>query len=1302
MSDFKSIADVPEMLELWDFDKNPENPKTVSSISRLPYYWKCKLCGYEWPTTPRTRTRTKGKCPACKGTGKRPDTVKDIPFLMEQWDFSKNTVDPATILISSKKKFFWKCKKCGKEWPTSPQSRYDAKGKCPSCDSNKSVQPGVNDVFTLVPELKKIYDFEKNEGFDIEHQGWSSREPIACKCPDCGREWSTIINSQIRKNGDSYELVGCDHKNRNRRKYIPTVSERPNLMHFWDTEKNNLDPATTSSATEDPAYWNCPDCGYSWSGSIRARDRSNSGECPCCKTQKVLIPGVNDALTLLPDLKRLYNFRKNEELGLDPFSFRLGEQNIYCWWKCPDCGYEWNSTISSRLDRKDGKIIVRQCQNCYYNDPSRITPVASMPKLMRFWDFKENKKHGLDPNLVSAYSPLPANWHCKKCDYRWPATIRSRARTPDACPFCDSHNVIIPGKNDVLTLLPDFANFYDFDTNEANGIDIRKRGISSSQSVHYRCKNCNYEWDGPIAGRIGTDILGNKFVFECPSCRDRSATTRRVPYSLAYPKLVDLYNTEHNICQLDDITTAQARNRLFYWTCPDCHTDFTAYIATIIHALENITSICPKCSGTNSSPDESFASEYPEYLDAYADTDIDPYTVAPYSSIMVTWQCKNGHIRDDSFWRIAHSGIDCPICKGTKLVKGVNTFADYFPQYIPMYSPNNIWKPDEIFYDSRRWLKWICNICHGEYGAYVKEIVNGKECPFCSDKYPLPGFNTLAVKHPDIAAIWSDKNEISADETLVNGNYAIWTCPVCHGNYNAPIKDVVDGKANCPYCNDRKVLPGFNSLAAKYPDIAAIWSDKNQFSADQILPNTTMAFWTCPTCHGDYPARINKVINGKVECPYCNNKKVLPGFNSLAVKYPDIANMWSTQNKLSADQVLPNVNYALWTCPTCHGDYSARIIEVVNGETNCPYCNNRKLLPGFNSLAVKHPDIAKMWSKQNRFSADQVLPNTNMATWTCPTCHGNYSARIIDVINGEVDCPYCNDRKVLPGFNSLADKYPDIAKMWSKQNRFSADQVLPNTNMATWTCPTCHGDYSARIIDMINGKVDCPYCNDRKVLPGFNSLAVKHPDIAKMWSKQNRFSADQVLPNINIATWTCPTCHGDYSARIIEVINGEAECPYCNNKKLLSGFNSLADKYPDIVNLWSDQNELSPNQVLPNTTIATWTCPTCRENYPARIIDVINGIADCPYCSGRKALPGKTSFAALHPDLMEDWDFIANYCLVNPDEILDTYSQKVWWNCKRSSEHKYPLSPADKVFYQKRHRESCPYCKGRRRKKKFF
>ena len=120
MSDFKSIADVPEMLELWDFDKNPEDPKTVSSISRLPYYWKCKLCGYEWPTTPRTRTRTKGKCPACKGTGKRSDTVKDIPFLMEQWDFNKILLILQQSLYLLKRNSFGNVKNVGKNGQPAP------------------------------------------------------------------------------------------------------------------------------------------------------------------------------------------------------------------------------------------------------------------------------------------------------------------------------------------------------------------------------------------------------------------------------------------------------------------------------------------------------------------------------------------------------------------------------------------------------------------------------------------------------------------------------------------------------------------------------------------------------------------------------------------------------------------------------------------------------------------------------------------------------------------------------------------------------------------------------------------------------------------------------------------------------------------------------------------------------------------------------------------------------------------------------------------------------------------------------
>ena len=39
--------------------------------------------------------------------------------------------------------------------------------------------------------------------------------------------------------------------------------------------------------------------------------------------------GINDALTLLPDLKRLYDFEKN--VGIDPLSLRIGDQSTYYW-----------------------------------------------------------------------------------------------------------------------------------------------------------------------------------------------------------------------------------------------------------------------------------------------------------------------------------------------------------------------------------------------------------------------------------------------------------------------------------------------------------------------------------------------------------------------------------------------------------------------------------------------------------------------------------------------------------------------------------------------------------------------------------------------------------------------------------------------------------------------------------------------------------------------------------------------------------------------------------------------------------
>lgn len=115
-------------------------------------------------------------------------------------------------------------------------------------------------------------------------------------------------------------------------------------------------------------------------------------------------------------------------------------------------------------------------------------------------------------------------------------------------------------------------------------------------------------------------------------------------------------------------------------------------------------------------------------------------------------------------------------------------------------------------------------------------------------------------------------------------------------------------------------------------------------------------------------------------------------------------------------------------------------------------------------------NIAELSSSCNERSADNVLPRSSFSVkWTCPECHGEYTAPISDMVSGKVDCPYCNDRQVLPGFNSLAKRYPNIAELWSSCNERSADNVLPRSKrQEKWICPDCHGEYSALIVDMVS------------------------------------------------------------------------------------------------------------------------------------------------------------------------------------------------------------------------------------------
>ena len=63
---------------------------------------------------------------------------------------------------------------------------------------------------------------------------------------------------------------------------------------------------------------------------------------------------------------------------------------------------------------------------------------------------------------------------------------------------------------------------------------------------------------------------------------------------------------------------------------------------------------------------------------------------------------------------------------------------------------------------------------------------------------------------------------------------------------------------------------------------------------------------------------------------------------------------------------------------------------------------------------------------------------------------------------------------------------------------------------------------------------------------------------------------------------------------------------------------------------------------------------------------------------------------------MDEWIDLTNSFLVDHDRISDSSQVVVWWQCPRG--HHYRMSPARRLMFQKRHKESCPYCKGLRLK----
>lgn len=300
---------------------------------------------------------------------------------------------------------------------------------------------------------------------------------------------------------------------------------------------------------------------------------------------------------------------------------------------------------------------------------------------------------------------------------------------------------------------------------------------------------------------------------------------------------------------------------------------------------------------------------------------------------------------------------------------------------------------------------------------------------------------------------------------------------------------------------------------------------------------------------------------------------------------------------------------------------------------------------------------------------------------------------------GDNSCPYCNHTKLKSGVNDLTITNPQLASEFSPRNDKKANEVGEwQVYEVYWICSKCGTEYYAKIRDRSVGDASCPVCANKRVEKGINDLATTDPDIAALLSPNNERKADTFMRSSSMgAEWICPTCGGGYFGVVKDMVNGLAECPYCNNQRPLAGFNTLKALYPEIAEEISPDNEKGPDDVLPTSAyFAGWTCPTCGYRYKASVRDRVASDDLCPACAGKKARAGFNSLLDIYPEVQDEWAENENTLLgIFPDEILPTSTARVWWECKDCG-RKYLLSVNMWVEKHIRGMTSCTYCSGLR------
>ena len=293
-------------------------------------------------------------------------------------------------------------------------------------------------------------------------------------------------------------------------------------MQEWDWEANaDLDPSQLLCGSGKKVWWKCSLCGHRWATTIS--HRAIDGRCcPNCHHGRWL-KNKESLAQAKPQAIKDWHPVKNG--NLTPDAFAKGAR-YKAWWKCQECGREWQQEIKSYKGCVVCNKKHRLAENCL---------AKKFPEIAKEWH--STKNGSLTPDDVFC-TEKKVWWKCNKCGYEWQARIDNRVHNR-GCPCC-SNKIVISGINDLATTHPELAK--EWHPTKNGDLTPQKISFGYGKKVWWLCPH-GHEYQSTVNHRTGDNGTN------CPICysgRQTSFAEQAFYYYIKqiYPDAISRYKAD--------------------------------------------------------------------------------------------------------------------------------------------------------------------------------------------------------------------------------------------------------------------------------------------------------------------------------------------------------------------------------------------------------------------------------------------------------------------------------------------------------------------------------------------------------------------------------------------------------------------------------------------------------------------------------------------------------------------------------------------------------------------------------------